>query len=393
MPPPRLVALRFAAFYAAIFLALGVYLPFWPLWLAHRGLDADEIGLLLALTAWVKTLALPPVARLSDRSGRPKAALCLLAAASLLVFAGFPMAEGFRAILAVQLLAALAFHALIPLGESQSLAAARSGHMDYGRVRLWGSLAFILGALGAGRILDAGSPAAVPWLVLGGLAATLLACAGLPSTGPPASRPGAKTRVVTLLTDRALVWAILCASLLQASHAVYYGFSALAWRAAGHGEAVVGWLWAEGVLAEVAFFALSATALRRLGPARLLAIAGLAGVLRWTALAFSADLTVLIMVQALHALTFGATHLAAVQYIAGRAPAGLAATAQGLYGAISGGAVMGLTTLLAGWLYQDLGARSFLAMTALSALGLGTALVLDRLDRHRDHAKGKTDTT
>jgi PPP family 3-phenylpropionic acid transporter len=121
----RALALRYAAYYGAVFLALGVYLPFWPVWLAHRGLTAAEIGLLLALTSWIKVLALPPVARLADLSGRPNAALALLAALTLAAFSGFFLARGFAGILTVQLITALVFHSLIPLGESQTMAAVR----------------------------------------------------------------------------------------------------------------------------------------------------------------------------------------------------------------------------------------------------------------------------
>ncbi len=238
----RALSLRYACFYGAVFLALGVYLPFWPVWLAHRGLTAAEIGLLLALTSWIKVLALPPVARLTDLSGRPRAALSLLAALTLAGFAGFFLARGFWQILTVQLLIALVFHSLIPLGESQTMRAVRSERLDYGRIRLWGSLAFILGALGAGELLSGASPERLLWLVLGALGATLVAAVALPD--PPGSTPAAKApdRLLSLLRDRHFLLFLAAAGLLQASHAVYYGFSALAWRAAGMSEAAVGWL-------------------------------------------------------------------------------------------------------------------------------------------------------
>lgn len=378
--PSRAPSIRYACYYGAVFLALGVYLPFWPVWLAHRGLAATDIGLLLALTAWVKVLAVPPVARLSDWSGRPKAVLVLLSGASLAIFATFLLARDFWAILTVQLMTALAFHALIPLAESRTMRAVRTEGLDYGRIRLWGSLAFILGALGAGELLTGRSPDLLLWLILGALAATAAAALLLPGGAPTESKAAAPGGLGRLLADRRFLLFLVAAGLLQASHAVYYGFSALTWRAGGLSEATVGWLWAEGVIAEVAFFAASTWVLRHCGPATLLALAGLAGVLRWTVLAGTAALPVLILVQALHALSFGAAHLAAVHFIAGRAPAGLAATAQGLYAALSGGLAMGLATLLAGRLYERLAAESYLAMAVLSLAGLALALILRRAE-------------
>ena len=371
----RLVlSFRFAGYYGAVFLALGVYLPFWPVWLAGRGLGPAEIGLLLALTSWVKVVSVPPIARLADRTGRPKGAIVLLSAASLASFAAFLMAQQFWAILAVQLLTALAFHGLIPLAESHTMRAVGAAEIDYGRVRLWGSIAFILGALGAGELLARHDPDLLLWLILAALAATLVASLGLPGRRGPDLEAGARPRLRILLRDRSFLLFLAGAALLQASHAVYYGFSALTWRAAGLGAAAVGWLWAEGVLAEIVFFAAGGALLRRFGPTGLLAMAGLAGVVRWTVLAETTALPALVMVQLLHALTFGATHLGAVHFIAGRAPAGLAATAQGLYAALSGGLAMGLASLLAGWLYGAVEARAFLAMAAMSAAGLALAL-------------------
>jgi PPP family 3-phenylpropionic acid transporter len=375
------LSFRFASYYGAVFLALGIYLPFWPVWLAERGLGATDIGLLLALASWVKVLSVPPIARLADRTGRHKAAIVLLSAASLVSFAAFLLAAEFWSILAVQLLAALAFHGLIPLAESHTMRAVGAGRIDYGRVRLWGSVAFVLGALGTGELLTRHDPGLLLWLILGALAATVPAALALPRRRPEPQETAAgcraRPRARALLTDRRFLLFLAAAALLQASHAVYYGFSALTWRSAGLSDAAVGWLWAEGVLAEILFFAVSGALLRRSGPAALLALAGLAGVLRWTVLAGTTALPALIAVQVLHALTFGAAHLGAVHFIARHAPQGLAATAQGLYAALSGGLAMGLAMGLAGWLYEAYQAWAFLAMTAMSAAGLALALALD----------------
>ncbi len=381
----RLVlSFRFAGYYGAVFLALGIYLPFWPVWLAGRGLGPAEIGLLLALTSWLKVVSVPPIARLADRTGRPKSAIVVLSAASLASFAAFLTAEGFWLILAVQLATAFAFHGLIPLAESHTLRAVGAAEIDYGRVRLWGSIAFILGALGAGELLAHRDPDLLLSLILVALAVTLAAAFGLPERREPKSEAGDKPRVRALLGDRRYLLFLAGAAMLQASHAVYYGFSALTWRSAGLGAGAVGWLWAEGVMAEIVFFAAGGHLLRRFGPTGLLALAGLAGIVRWTVLAGTTAMPALIAVQVLHAFTFAAAHLGAVHFIARRAPVGLAATAQGLYAALSGGLAMGLASLLAGWLYAAVEARAFLAMAVMSGVGLALALALHRRDARTD---------
>ena len=171
---------------------------------------------------------------------------------------------------------------------------------------------------------------------------------------------------------------VLAAGLIQASHVVYYGFATLHWRAAGHGEAVIGWLWAEGVVAEIMLFAWAAAVLRRLPPLRLLALAGGLSVLRWAATALSTDLAVLIPAQALHAASFGAVHLATVHYLRDHTPLALQASAQGFYAAIGGALLSGLLTPFGGWLYGRAGGEAFWAMAAVALAGTIAAVSLMR---------------
>jgi PPP family 3-phenylpropionic acid transporter len=386
MPLPRVpgrnLAFRYAAFYGAVFLAVGIYQPFWPVFLKSRGLSAAEIGLIFALTSWIRIVSTPAIAQIADRSGRAKATLVVAAALCLVVFTGFFEARGFWPILLVMLPAAVCFQPLIPLVESQTMAAVQRERLDYGRIRLWGSLTFILGTVGAGSMITDRAPGLVFYLVLGALALTLLAALALPAA-PARRHEGAPLNPLKLLRDRRFLLFLGTASLIQASHAAYYGFSALHWQAAGLSEATIGLLWAEGVAVEVLLFAFSGAVMARAGPAALLALAALAGMLRWTVLAATTDLGLLIAVQALHALTFGAAHLGAMHFIARAAPPGLGTTAQSLYSAVSGGVAMGLAMLLAGALYEVAGGQAFLAMTALSAIGFGLALVLRRFDKNK----------
>ena len=376
--PTRTLAIRYAAFYGALFLLLGIYMPFWPVFLNSRGLDATEIGLLFALLSWTKVATTPAIAQIADRSGRAKATLVIAAALSLLFFTGLIEARGFWPILLVMLPAAVCFQPMIPLVESQTMAAVLRERLDYGRIRLWGSLAFILGSLGAGILITGREAEVVLVLILGALALTVLAALALPGS-PRRRHEGAPlSPLKLLLRDRRFLLFLGTASLLQASHAVYYGFSALHWQAAGLSAATIGWLWAEGVIAEVLLFGFSGAVMARASAAALLALAALAGMLRWTLLAASTELAPLILGQALHGLTFGAAHLGAMHFLARAAPPGLAATAQSFYSAVSGGIAIGLAMLLAGTLYQAAAGQAFLAMAALSAGGLGLALVLRR---------------
>ncbi len=370
-------AARFAAFYGALFLVLGVMLPFWPVWLESRGLDAREIGLVLAIGPWLRVIADPLITRGVDRSGRGKAGLVLFSGLSVLAFAGYFVAESFWFIVLVTLVYAPLYHVLIPLGDSQTMVAVVRDKLDYGRIRLWGSATFIAGTFGGGWLLTGRSPDVIVPAVFIGLVLVFLTTLLLREQNPPAHdmQQGA---LRDLLTDRAFLLFVLAASAVQASHAVLNGFSVIHWRAAGLSGTVISMLWAGSVVAEIILFAVSGGVVRRLGSFGLLAIGAGAGLVRWIILAETTALPGLIAAQILHAATFGATYLATMHFIAARAPDGLKATAQGAYASVAG-IVMGIALLSAGSLYGSLGGGSFYAMAAVCAVALAIGFAARRV--------------
>jgi PPP family 3-phenylpropionic acid transporter len=182
-----------------------------------------------------------------------------------------------------------------------------------------------------------------------------------------------------LLRSRVFIVFLACASLDQASHAVYYGLGGLHWRALGYGGSLVGMLWALGVLFEIALMSASLRVLRIVGAARLLMLGACACVLRWTILAFDPPLPFVLAAQILHAGTFAMAHLGAMYFILKSVPPRLAATAQSLYAVCASGIAMGLATLASGPLYAAFGGKAYLLMSAMGLVSLGLALALMKL--------------
>jgi len=145
-------AARLSAFYAAAFLVTGVQLPFWPVWLTSRGLDAKEIGIVFASAIWAKVAATPAIGALADHFGRRRV-MSVLAATSLAAYLALWPALGFWLLLSTNLVALTAQSALMPLGDSVTLTLTRAKGLDYGRVRVWGSVSFVFAALAAGMVL------------------------------------------------------------------------------------------------------------------------------------------------------------------------------------------------------------------------------------------------
>jgi PPP family 3-phenylpropionic acid transporter len=246
----------------------------------------------------------------------------------------------------------------------------------YGPVRLWGSAAFIAGSFGAGFSLDLIAPRDLIWLVV---VAMMLAAAAawllvpLPGGEAPARRPPRSAS--GLLRERAFLATAAAASLIQASHALYYGFSTLEWQAAGLGGGTIAALWGLGVVAEMALFAVSARL--PITPQMLLLLGAAGAVVRWSAMAFDPPSAVLPLLQCLHGLSFGATHLGAVAYIARVAPAEQGATAQG-YLAVAQGLVMAAAMGLSGLLYARWGGLAYGAMALAAAVGALSAVAAGR---------------
>ena len=368
-------ALRLSAFYAATFLVTGIQLPFWPVWLASRGLTAREIGVLLAAAIWVKVVATPAIGALADKTGGRHVLMGALAAAALAAYVGLLSAGSFWLLILLNLVALTAQSALMPLGDTITLGAVRSEGLDYGRIRLWGSVSFIVASIASGAALASSSGERVLPLVLGASVLVLLACLCVPSIRPVEG--GARIAGIGAVAGDPRFWVfILAASALQASHQVYYGFGTLYWRSLDFSEPTIGWLWAEGILAEILLFWQGRRLLARLGPIGLMVLGGVAGILRWSLAGALTWLPFIAAIQLLHAFTFGASHLGAMHFLSRTVPPSAAAGAQTLYAALSSGLGSGLVMVIAGALYSNFGGGAYSFMTVLSAAGLVGAVAL-----------------
>ncbi len=369
------VSIRLGLFYVAIFTVIGIHLPYWPLWLKAKGFGPEEIGILLGAGVWMKVFSNPFFTHIADRKGNGRWLLFGLAAGAMVATILFFYAQSFTAFFAISLLASAFFSALMPLGEHLTMAVSYEKKLDYGRIRLWGSLSFIVTVLALGWLLTGRTEDLILWSVVGGLGFTALVCLFLPK-GEPLSGETREKPLLSLLTDRTFLLFLLAVSLLQMSHSMYYGFSTLHWRAAGMSDTMIGFQWGLGVVAEILLFAFSSRVIGRFDPRALLVIAGCAGILRWIVIGLTVSPGFLALVQVLHGLTFGAVHLAAMYFIVRQISRSCSATAQGLYSSTAMGAALGLGMFLSGLLFAKVAGGGFLVMALFSAAGAGAAFLL-----------------
>ena len=377
---------RMALFYAASFLVVGIQTPFWPVWLADRGFGPQEIALIFAAGIWAKIVATPALGALADRLGRRRAVMLGLAVVSLATYAGMWPVAGFATVLVLNLVAGTAQSTLMPLADAVTLAAVRDEGADYGRIRVWGSVTFILAAAGSGALLATAAPSdpngnAILVLVLATSAVLLLACFAVPQALGARAGAARWTTLARLATDRRFWLFTAAAAAIQSSHQLYYGFGTLYWRTLGFSDAMIGALWAEGVVAEIVLFWQGGRLAARLGPLGLMALGGAAGILRWSLTGIVPGLGAAALLQLLHAFTFGANHLGAMYFMARTVPPAAAASAQSLYAGLSTGIGSGLVMLVSGRLYAAFGGEAYLFMAMLSALGLAGVAALAATSR------------
>ena len=378
MTPIRLneyFSLRLAAFYATLGVATGVGMPFFPAWLAFKGLNPVEIGIVLAIPMVVRIFFVPLTTRLADGYNMLRGAIIVASIGSALGNIGITFSNGFIVIATVMAVAAIFFTPTFPIADAYALRGLHERGRTYGPVRLWSSAAYIAANLGSGLLIGLMPKDGIMWLInssfiVGTLLAFLLIPVSIHHHGSGPKPP----RVRSLWRMPVFVAVVTACAAIQASHAVYYGFSTLDWSAKGMSTVTIGALWALGVVAEIALFAVSGRIARFVGPVTLVIIGGAGAILRWTVMAFDPPFALLPFLQCLHALSFCATHIGAMQFLTHVAAPGQMATAQGDLAAAHG-AVFSVAMALSGFLFSRYGDFAYLAMTLLSVLGLAAALV------------------
>ena len=353
-------------FLIAIYFVYGAYVPFWSLWLESKGISAEQIGLLIGLGLGIRFAGNLLIMGRANRASLLIPTCRYLAVLSLLCYLGFYWVDSFWALLALMLLANFIYPTLLPLSEALAARMMLQVKLDYGKVRLWGSAAFIVGSTLVGALVQHyGASWVLHAMILGLLLLTGLSWLPMAPAPQDAASSGNKIGFRSLLTDKSFLTFLVVVSLLQGSHAAYYGFSALYWKAHGYAENVIGYLWALGVLAEILMFALSRRLLKGVSYQQLFFIGGLGCVLRWIMLANTTELLWLGVAQLLHAVTFCVSHLGAIRYMTQQLPAEQVIPAQTLYAALPTGIFMAVLTAVAGFGYQQVQGQVFWLMALL----------------------------
>ncbi|HDY7818135.1 TPA: 3-phenylpropionate MFS transporter [Vibrio vulnificus] len=359
-------------YFLGFFFAYGVYLPFWSLWFKEQGVSSTDIGLLVGIGLATRCVANMVITPRIHKAEHIMPALRWLSFAAL-IFVGFHFFTGGRFWLMA--LATVLFNLccgpVVPLSDALANYYARLKMLDYGRTRLWGSIAFIAGSTVVGYLIALYGTDMILYTALVGVFISLLLSMRSANVMPVtrSEHHSERPKLTQLLTDGPVVKFLLLAALIQGSHAAYYSFSAIYWQQAGHSEEIIGYLWSLGVVSEVAVFALSKRLFAGWSLRALFVAASIGVMLRWGITASTTLLLGLVLVQLLHGVTFAMAHIAAIQYIQNSEEHKMVAL-QALYNALPLGAFIAAMTAFSGWGFEHWGANVFWVMAAMGLVAL-----------------------
>lgn len=377
----RAVYWRLSGLSAALYVPYGLHLPYFPVWLASRGLTDLEIAATLATPLVLRVLLLPAITHVADRRGiAATLAFCACTMACAYFAVGF--AQGFFLVFLGSVLVITAQGSMPALTDALALSEIRRLHLaglsriQYGRIRVGASLSTLIMMLLSGGIVSL-FPGRKIIIALTALA-VIPACAAV-AVARRMRKVRFDHRVKTGLTAERhalplAIVVILASAFVQSSHAEIYSFGTLQWKASGFAPAVIALAWALGVAGESLLFIFGGRHIRTIRRALVLQLIGAAGaVVRWIAMAFSPGAGIVLCLQLMHALSFAATYMGSVLVLGWLAGPNHRARIQG-WSSAAMGFTMALSTLACGRLTQLYGPHAYFGMAALAAAGFGLAL-------------------
>jgi PPP family 3-phenylpropionic acid transporter len=373
------VAARLAAYYFAFFAHAGAYVAYFSLYLAGRGLGAGEIAFAVAMPQVARIVAPALWGWLADAwgaryTGARRAIVVFSAFVMLAGFVALPFQERAGAIALTLLLMSLFSAGASPLIEAITFSSLEGRTGQYGPIRLWGSVGFILAVLGVGAWLDRAGAPALTGVLIALSAATCAVSFALPA-GHPVHAPHADLRLGALLRRPEVLAFFGVCFCVTAAHGTLYVFYSIYLEQAGYSKTLIGALWTAGVVAEVLVFLRLPQVMRRFSLRALLLASSLCAVLRFLVIGWGVEsLLLLAAAQLLHAATFGVFHAACVAAVHRLFPGTLAARGQALYSSIAYGLGGAAGSLMAGWTWVAFGPSPSFAVSALFG-ALGAALV------------------
>ncbi len=359
---------RLSRFYFFYYFFVGSFVPYWGIYLQSENFSPSSIGILLSLFQISRIVAPNFWGWLADHTGHRVKWIKLTSFLGLIGFIGIFWAKGFFWIFLVMLALSLFTSSTLPLAESLTLAhlATTDGH--YSRIRLWGSIGFIVASLFLGYLIDLQGINILLWVLLIAQAIIFFLSNTIPETQDIQHKTN-DLSIWKIIKTPSVIALLLGCTLMVSAHGVLYNFYSIYLKDHGYSSGTIGWLWAVGVICEILIFMAMPKILRRYSLKAILLMSLFLGVIRFILIGASPDhLYLLFMAQMFHAATFGSFHAASIEVIAYYFKGRNQTRGQAIYNSVAygiGGTIGGLG---GGYLIQYLGGQLGFMIAAISPL-------------------------
>lgn len=360
------LALSFFGYYCAY----GVFMPFFPVWLKSQHYGEELIGMVLASAYVFRFVGGLFFSGLIKRASQLINSLRLLALASALIMAGLSFAaESFWLLFGAIGLFAMVNSAGMPITDSLASTWQRQIQLDYGKARLIGSMAFVVGVTLFGNVIGFFGEQNIVWILTALLLVySMMQCVTptIPPQDEPSEQATAEVRYWDLLKNNTTLRVLIASSLIQGSHAAYYVYSVLYWTSLGIPVSQTSLLWGVAVVAEILLFFFSRRLLQNWKVTTIFYLATFACIVRWLGLATANTIWLIAILQLLHSLTYAVAHYGMVRYITTQPQAHISKL-QALYNGFSNSAMVAILTALSGVIYPYSPAFTFILMAIVVA--------------------------
>jgi len=363
---------RLSGFYFWYFGLLGSMLPFWGLFLREEGFSLSQIGQLMAILVGTKLVAPNVWGWLADHTGKRLRVIRVGSMLALGIFCFIFIEPGFWGVALVMAGFSFFWNAILPQFEVITLRHLETATDQYSRIRLWGSVGFVIAVIGLGWYFENHSIHALPVILAVLLFLIAVSSFAVRSPKQRIHQHGSfATFLQQLLSPQPLLFFGIC-FLLQISHGPYYTFFSIYLEDFGYSKTLIGWLWALGVIAEIIVFLIVHRLFDRFSVRSLAVACLLIAALRWLVTGlYPENLAVILIAQVSHAATFGVFHAIAMhlihQYFSTRA----SGQGQAMYSALSFGAGGAIGAFLSGIIVENWGGSMAYFMAASVALMAG----------------------
>lgn len=373
-----------ASQYFIYFGVMGIFLPYFNLYCYHLNFSGFQIGTLSALRSVVMIMFTLIWSVLADRLQIRKPLYILCNFISTMIWAFFFFATDFKAMLVITIFYAVFYAPIISFLEAFTMDVLGLEKKSYGRLRVWGSMAFIITVIVLGRIIDLYSVEIIIALIFCGSLIQAAVSTKIPNVR--IKKDASFTLQAKVLLKKRVGVFLFCAFLMLVSHATYYGFFSIHLENMGYGNTFIGIAWALATISEIMVMIKSDWIFKRFSMENVLVFSFMVAALRWFALFWAKSPPAILLLQMLHAVTYGTFHVASILYIDSLTPAEAKTLGQAANNAVTYGLGLMVGFFVSGYFFESLGSFGLFFTSGFIALGGGLIFKGFQVMEHRQRS-------